>query len=317
MLLFMLDAHTHTVYFIIIQFSFPSPLPLKVLFCFVTFLALFNMSGAGGAQFLGIQRRFRDSSYYDSYYCCNICGGDLLWVFDDFHILLHRLSQSNVGDVEVQAVNSSSRFSSMILSHRVKGSEACIDAVIIATQTNPEWRPRVICRSRHQQHIVEYDSSLIDPIYEDHNSYVALTYSIMQPNIVPARTDTFITHFLVCRSFDNHITWTFNRSSVVVFNGRAEPGSKQFELYPEDSTTALYEAIVLEKTPNGITSVLVATILEPWHLYLHGKISCSNSLDQTLSFPINILSSIDQGNKGTNVTEDPFLAPSCKYAFYL
>ncbi len=322
MLLFMLDdahthIHTHCIFYYSSLFILPPPpLPLKVLFCFVTFLALFNMSGAGGAQFLGIQRRFRDSSYYDSYYCCNICGGHLLWVFDGTDILLHWLSQSNVGNVEVQAVNSSSRFSSMILSHRGSGSEACIDVVIIATQTNPEWRPRVICHSLYQDHIVEYDSSLIDPIYEDHNSSVALTYSIMQPNIVPARTDTFITHFLVCRSFDDHITWTFNGSSVI-FNGRAKPGSNGLKLYPEDSTTALFEAIVLEKTPNGITSVLVATILEPWHLYLHGKISCSNSLDQTLSFPINILSSIDQGNKGTNVTEDPYLAPSCKYAFYL
>ena len=260
------------------------------------------MSGAGGAQFLGIQRRFRDSSYYDSYYCCNICGGDLLWLFDGTGILLHSVSQSNVGDVEVQAVNSSSRFSSMILSHRGNGSEACIDAVIMATQTNPEWRPRVICRSRHQQHIVEYDSSLIDPIYEDHNSYVALTYSIMQPNIVPARTDPFITHFLVCRSIDNHITWTFNGSSVV-FNGKSKPGSKGLKLYPEDPTTALYEAIVLDKTSNEITSVFVGTILEPRHLYLRGNISCSSSLDQTLSFPMNIFSSIE-GNNGTNVTEE-------------
>ncbi len=286
------------------------------------------MSGAGGAQFLGIKRRFRDSSYYDSYYCCNICGGDLLWVFDDTDVLLHRLSQSNVGDVKVQAVNSSSRFSSMILSHRGNGSEACIDAVIMATQTNPKWRPRVICRSLHQQHIVEYDNSSIDPIYEEHNSYVALTYSLYQSNIVPTRTDTFITHFLVCRSFDNHITWAYN-GSVEVFNGRAKPGSKGFKLYPEDSTTALYEAIVLEKTPNEITSVLVGTILEPWHLYLDGNISCSNSRDQTLSFPMNIFSSVvDQGNNRTNATEDPFMAPydgvsastsllSSKYAFYL
>ncbi len=285
------------------------------------------MSGAGGARFLGIQRRFRDSSYYDSYYCCNICGGNLLWLFDGTDILLHSVSQSNVGDVEVQAVNSSSRFSSMILSHRGNGSEACIDAVIMATQTNPEWRPRVICRSLHQEHIVEYDNSLIDPIYEDHNGSVALTYSIMQPNIVPARTDPFITHFLVCRSIDNHIIWIFN-SSTVVFNGRSKPGSKGLKLYPEDSTTSLYEAIVLEKTPNEITSVLVGTILEPWHLYLRGNFGCSNSLNQIVSFPMNILSSIEQRNNGTNSTRDLFLNPSdgvsastsllsCKYAFYL
>jgi len=207
---------------------------------------------------LRFEKRFNDSSTYDSYYCCNICGDFVKWVFDNKSIVKHLASESNVGSVKsIPSSVEDIRYKSMIISLRQYNSGACMDVVMIATQSNSTWRPQVICNSSIDQHVVEYDEEKSDPFnFKPETRDTLIGKIALGPTKIVAHRDDIFTGAIMCHSSQGIIFWRLNGNFLVGFNVVNIPGDSDFRLQPEDSSVALWQAIVLDRNSQGITSLV-------------------------------------------------------------
>jgi len=162
-----------------------------------------------------------------------------VWLVDGNVELVHFASSSRVGSVESRPdTNTSSRYTSSVLSLRNTGNEICMDVVLIATQTQPDWRPDVRCRSSNEQHVIEYGVSMTAPLPEIHNRSVTLRHSIDEYDIVSVGNNYTTTQILVCRSSSGRASWLRQRSFLTTFNGGNTPGNSVY--VSMDSSTVLW-----------------------------------------------------------------------------
>ena len=70
------------------------------------------------AEFLAAAHRNTSSEYYDLYYCCNVCGGGILWIVDGEDAAIHRMTSSpgNVDFYRYPVDPATLRYASVVLS---------------------------------------------------------------------------------------------------------------------------------------------------------------------------------------------------------
>ncbi len=228
---------------------------LQIFYIFVL-LCFLCVNEASEAEFLASHRRFSDSNSYDSYYSCNMCGSVLIWLIDGVYTLRHFTSQSTVGSIQnVASSTESLSYTSIVLSQYQNDSSInCMNVILIATQTYPDWRPSVICRGADYEHVVKYSSTIVDQGVAEIQGSVTGRLAVIQRNVVGS---DFITGLIVCRSTDSSISWTENGTFIAGYNGGSIPGDNAFQRYPTDPNVILWGTMVLEKKAEEITSLIV------------------------------------------------------------
>ncbi len=113
----------------------------QILYFAILVNGMFQVSEAScTADFIGIHQRF-NTSIYDSYYCCNVCGGYLVWHVSNITVAAH--VDTMIGEL-ISPNISNIGYVSMILSVR-SNEETCTDSVLIVSQTESHYKPRVTC----------------------------------------------------------------------------------------------------------------------------------------------------------------------------
>ena len=217
---------------------------------------LLEVHGQLRAEFLAVTRRNISSEYYDLYYCCNVCGGGILWIVDDEDAAIHRMT-SSPGDVDFYrypADPATLRYASVVLSRRVNdnGGQVCLDSVLVVTQTEPlsERRPEVRCTGGPYQQTVIYPDEPRDPVMINNGS-VALEHLVDQSNIV-APGSNFTTQILGCRSSGIPQTWEKSERVEAAYNTiNSSPGAKVSETYTSNSSIVRVATVLLERQTNG------------------------------------------------------------------
>ncbi len=183
-----------------------------------------------------------------------------MWLVNGNTELVHLEESSRVGKVVFQDdMNGRSRYTSMILSLRNTNNRVCMDVAMVATQSQPDWRPDVICQGSHEQYIIQYDVPMMDPLSEIQNRSVTLRHAIDGDDII-STGNNYATHILVCRSHSNKAIWRKQRTFLAAFNGINQVGDAVHSVHTLDSSTVLSEAVLLEITAQLLTTALLYTV---------------------------------------------------------
>ena len=233
-----------------------------------------------------------NSNRVDGFYCCNSCGGSILWMVNGVIVAANNHTEE-VGSVDFLTRSDDPtvlNYASIILSKHSNDSEICMDVVLIITHILEEDLPRVACvgtRDAEDFDVVEYPSSLSDtPSIK--NGSVEVQLSVNQLNIVVPGSNS-VTQILTCNSNETRQSWFIDKYSVAGFNGNDIAGRHEFELHPDDSTVAVREAILLVKRPEEISSVLIITTFNYTTPLKVTCVSNSNYISITLQKPSPIL----------------------------
>ncbi len=254
-----------------------------------------------------------------------------MWLVDGNTELVHFVS-SSVGSTKIQPNTNTgiSRYTSTILSFRNNSNGVCMDAVLIATQSQPDWRPEVICRGSREQHIAEYGDTMKTPLPEIRDRSVILKHAIDELDLI-LPGNKYATQILVCHSSSGKASWLKEGTVLTAFTNGSITGDFIFHLHPIDSSIVLWEAVVLEITEQHITTALFYTDQYDVGSY---TISCTSDQDSALA-TVNILSTstvVTSTNyytelstwqqlrsEGSTATTEAarILVSSCKYVIYL
>ncbi len=175
-----------------------------------------------------------------------------MWLVDGNTELVHFEESSRVGDVAFQDdTNGWSRYTSMILSLNDTGNRVCMGVAMVATQSQPDWRPVVQCLGSNEQYTIQYDVSMMDPLSEIQNRSVTLSHAIDV-----SLQDNYATNVLVCRSSSERVIWRKRGTFLAGFNGINRVGDAEHRVHSMDSSTMLWGAMLLEKTEQYVTTAL-------------------------------------------------------------
>ncbi len=179
-----------------------------------------------------------------------------MWLVNENTELVHLVASSSVGNVAFQAdTNGRSRYASMILLLHNTNNTVCMGVAMVATQTQPDWRPDVKCRGSSEQYIIEYDVPMMAPLSEIQNRSVTLRHAIDGDDII----SNYVIHILVCRSSSDKAIWQKQGMFLAVINGNSVAGDAEYRVHPMDSSIVSWEAVVLEKTAQLVTTALLYT----------------------------------------------------------
>ncbi len=183
-----------------------------------------------------------------------------MWLVDGKPEVLHFVSSTSVGSNKYQPnMNTgSSRYTSTLLSFRNSSNGVCMDAVLIATQSQPDWRPEVICRGSREQYIAEYGDTMKTPLPEIRDRSVIMRHPITEIDLI-SPGNNYATQIVVCRSSSGKVSWLKEGTFLTAFQNESITGDFIFHVHPIDSSIVLWEAIVLEKTEQHLTTALFYT----------------------------------------------------------
>ncbi len=151
-----------------------------------------------------------------------------------------------------------------------------MDAVVIATQSQPDWRPEVICRGSTEQHIAEYGDTMKTPLPEIRDRSVTLKHTIDELDLV-SPVNIYSTQIVVCRSSSGKALWLKEGTFLTAFtNGFNIIGDYSYFVHPIDSSIVLWVAVVLEITEQHVTTALFYTDQYDVGSYI---ISCTSNQD--------------------------------------
>ena len=237
---------------------------LLQVFKLTVFLLLNYVEGDSiQAEFLRSNRRLLTSTYIDSYFCCNACGGGIQWLVNGEDAGGHLPSQKS-GSLSYRTEFSDStalRYTSVLLSSRSENDIICMDVVLLVTQLEAEYfssPPLVICRGPTLQREIQTPTQQLVPDQRN-NGTVSLTYVLSRSNIV-SPGNNFVTHILLCSTNESAQFWLRNQLPAGGFNGIHSAGYSEFTLHSNDSSISFQEAVLLVKRPQvDLTSLLLLT----------------------------------------------------------
>ncbi len=231
------------------------------------------------ANFLSIAQRY-DEAIYDSYYCCNICGGFLSWIIDNEDVGVFQPG-AREGTVS-RVISNDITYVALLLAKQNRTGMICVDSVLIATQTNRSWRPTVICQGLNTQVI-------IDSRHEE-NGVPYLNEG--ESNAMTSLNTSCNTQIIVCRRNDTVLSWSrddvhiisLNRSDIMMTN------SHEFEVPSRAYQNVSYKALLLGGNGESLVSALFWV---DFHLSGNLYITC-DSRNET------------EPSSSTNVPTNPF-----------
>ena len=250
-----------------------------------------------------------------------------MWLVDGKPEVVHFVASSRVGSNKFQP---NTNTGSTLLSLRNTSNGVCMDAVLRATQSQPDWRPEVICRGSTEQHIAEYGDTMKTPMPEIRDRSVVMKHTIDELDLI-SPGNKYATQILVCHSSSGKASWLKEGTVLTEFTNGSITGDFIFHLHPIDSLIVLWEVVVLETTEHIITTALFYTDQYDVGSY---TISCTSDQDSALA-TVNILSTstvVTSTNyytelstwqqlrsEGSTATPDAarILVSSCKYVIYL
>ncbi len=244
----------------------------QILYFALLVNGMFQVSEAScTADFLGIYQRF-NTSIYDSYYCCNVCGGLLVWQVNNVTAAAH--VDATIGRL---ISDSTANFNSvsMILSVR-RNEETCIDSVLIVSQTESNYAPNVTCTGNSQCR-VSYSSS-IEYTPESMSSGRTQMEQILDQNDIVYPNNSCATQILICQTNDMVLKWTREEIFVAGYTEADSPGVYNFSVHPLDSSIVQSLTAVLEMSANNIISVIIWTDFDSVGSF---NVSCSSTMDKT------------------------------------
>ncbi len=233
---------------------------------------MFQVSEAScTADFLGINQRF-NTSIYDSYYCCNVCGGYLVWHVSNITVASH--GNTTIGELISQKI-SNIGYVSMILSVR-SNEETCIDSVLIVSQTESNYAPEVTCTGNSQCR-VPYSSSIeYTPV--SMSSGRTQMEQILDQNDIVYPNNSCATQILICQTNDMVLKWTREEMFVAGYTEADSPGVYNFSVHPLNSSIVQSLTVVLETSANNIISVIIWTDFDSVGSF---NVSCSSTMNKT------------------------------------
>ncbi len=179
-----------------------------------------------------------------------------MWLVDGKPEVVHFVASSRVGSNKFQP---NTNTGSTLLSLRNTSNGVCMDAVLIATQSQPDWRPEVICRGSREQHIAEYGDTMKTPLPEIRDRSVVMKHAIDELDLI-SPGNNYSTQIIVCRSSSGKASWLKEGTFLTAFTNRNNIiGDYIFRVHPIDSSTVLWEAVVLEITKQHVTTALFYT----------------------------------------------------------
>ncbi len=179
---------------------------------------------------------------------------------------------------------SSNQYTSTILSLRNTSNGVCMDAVLIITQNQPDWRPKVKCRSSREQHIVEYVDTMKTPLPEIRDKTVTLKHAVHELDLISPENN-YATQIVVCRSSSGKALWLKEETFLTAFTNESETGDSIFHVHSLVSSIVLWVAVVLEITEQHITTALFYTDQYDVGSY---TISCTSDRDTSYRATVKI-----------------------------
>ncbi len=229
------------------------------------------------ADFLARLQRI-DSTSYDFYYCCNICGGHLLWRVDSEDVGSYSTGTTPGSAIrQTSNTNSNIKYVSMILSVQNETTGDCIDSVLIATNTDSDWRPDVVCRGAHGQITVTYRNERY--VSESRRADGAAISEVISLNT------TCETQIIVCHSNDTVLSWSRNNRTITSFNESTIRGNFRFDVPPVRVGDEMYQALLLGVDSETLFSALFWTNFRSVESF---NITCSSRMGSGPSLPINL-----------------------------
>ncbi len=246
----------------------------QILYFALLVNGMFQVSEAScTADCLGMHQRF-NTAIYDSYYCCNVCGGQLVWHVNNVTAAIH------VNGIIGQLIShNTSNFNSvsMILSVR-SNEETCIDSVLIVSQTESNYAPEVTCTGNSQCR-VSY-SSCIEYTPVSMSSGRTQMEQILDQNDIVYPNNRCATQILICKTNDMVLKWTKEEIFVAGYTEADSPGVYKFRLHPLNSSIVQSLTAVLETSANNIISVIIWTDFDSVGSF---NVSCSSTMDKTIA----------------------------------
>ncbi len=198
-----------------------------------------------------------------------------MWHANDVPIASH---ENGMNDKLISRNKSNIGYVSMILSVR-RNKETCIDSVLIISQTESNYKPRVICTTENNNSrcLVSYNSSMeYRPVFK--SSGCTQMEQLLDQNDIVYPNNSCATQILVCQSIDTVQMWTRDNMPVATFNEVDLPGKHNATIHPSISSVVQSLTAVLETSENNIISVIIWTDFDSVGSF---NVSCSSTMDKT------------------------------------